>query len=195
MYREERPPTDAEVELGCTCKSVAAFPQWVQHHDTMSVLHRGGCPFPAREPVEYIWVGDEDEDEDEDDYDDEPVTAGVTTSKRQPRKPELDCGCTCVRVTDHQLGHDNWSVHDTGCPYIRYAAREDQAQALEVALECWASMSARTRRDFLDYTRLSPVTADVTRACACGCGQRVLSSRPEARYASNACRVRAHRSR
>jgi hypothetical protein len=29
--------------------------------------------------------------------------------------------------------------------------------------------------------------------CACGCGQRVLSARPEAIYAGPACRVRVHR--
>ncbi len=39
------------------------------------------------------------------------------------------------------------------------------------------------------------VTPDVTRPCACGCGQSVTSARPEARYASTACRVRAHRAR
>jgi hypothetical protein len=38
------------------------------------------------------------------------------------------------------------------------------------------------------------VEADVTgRSCACGCGQPVTSLRPEARYATGACRVRAHR--
>jgi len=31
------------------------------------------------------------------------------------------------------------------------------------------------------------------RRCACGCGQPVTSPRPEARYATGACRVRAHR--
>lgn len=40
------------------------------------------------------------------------------------------------------------------------------------------------------------VTPDVTaRSCACGCGQPVISPRPEARYATGACRVRAHRNR
>jgi hypothetical protein len=40
------------------------------------------------------------------------------------------------------------------------------------------------------------VTAPVTeRLCACGCGQQVTSQRPEAKYATGACRVRAHRAR
>ncbi len=39
------------------------------------------------------------------------------------------------------------------------------------------------------------VTAGVTRSCECGCGAPVTSARPEARYASPACRVRAHRAR
>lgn len=39
------------------------------------------------------------------------------------------------------------------------------------------------------------VTPAVTRLCGCGCGQPVTSARPEARYASPACRVRAHRAR
>lgn len=38
-------------------------------------------------------------------------------------------------------------------------------------------------------------TAPAVRACACGCGQPVTSPRPEARYATGACRVRAHRAR
>jgi hypothetical protein len=33
------------------------------------------------------------------------------------------------------------------------------------------------------------------RVCACGCGEMVESSRPEAKYATSACRVRAHRQR
>ena len=39
------------------------------------------------------------------------------------------------------------------------------------------------------------VTLAVTRPCACGCAQPVTSPRPEARYATGACRVRAHRKR
>jgi len=35
----------------------------------------------------------------------------------------------------------------------------------------------------------------LTRLCACGCGQPLTSPRPEARYATGACRVRAHRVR
>jgi hypothetical protein len=39
-----------------------------------------------------------------------------------------------------------------------------------------------------------PVTPAVTaRLCACGCGRPVTSPRPEAKYATGACRVRAHR--
>lgn len=41
-----------------------------------------------------------------------------------------------------------------------------------------------------------PVTVAVTtRVCDCGCGLPIPSSRPEARYATGACRVRAHRVR
>jgi hypothetical protein len=51
----------------------------------------------------------------------------------------------------------------------------------------------RLRRE-LARLRADPVTAAVTgRLCACGCGQPVTSPRPEARYATGACRVRAHR--
>jgi hypothetical protein len=43
------------------------------------------------------------------------------------------------------------------------------------------------------------VTAGVTprsgKLCACGCGQLVTSPRPEAKFATPACRVRAHRAR
>jgi hypothetical protein len=40
------------------------------------------------------------------------------------------------------------------------------------------------------------VTPPVTqRPCVCGCGQPVTSPRPEAKYATGACRVRAHRDR
>jgi hypothetical protein len=43
---------------------------------------------------------------------------------------------------------------------------------------------------------LKSVTPPVTgRLCACGCGQPVTSPRPEAKYATGACRVRAHRER
>ncbi len=41
----------------------------------------------------------------------------------------------------------------------------------------------------------SVVTERALRPCACGCGQPVTSARPEARYATGACRVRAHRAR
>lgn len=40
------------------------------------------------------------------------------------------------------------------------------------------------------------VTPAVTaRLCACGCGNKIPSLRPEARYFNGACRVRAHRAR
>lgn len=42
---------------------------------------------------------------------------------------------------------------------------------------------------------LDPAVVDavqaVTRLCACGCGERIVSTRPNARYASDACRSRA----
>jgi hypothetical protein len=39
------------------------------------------------------------------------------------------------------------------------------------------------------------VTAGVSKLCACGCGRLVTSARPEAKYATGACRVRAHRAK
>jgi hypothetical protein len=50
--------------------------------------------------------------------------------------------------------------------------------------------------DLLRRLNHAPVTPAVTgRLCACGCGQPITSARPEAKYASGACRVRAHRTR
>jgi len=64
----------------------------------------------------------------------------------------------------------------------------------------WRTVYARrvTEDDFrADSGRdvTSVVTERALRPCACGCGQPVTSARPEARYATGACRVRAHRAR
>lgn len=52
----------------------------------------------------------------------------------------------------------------------RYAHPDDRAEVIE-ALSAWL----------------------LPRLCACGCGEPITSSRPEARFASATCRVRAHR--
>ena len=45
------------------------------------------------------------------------------------------------------------------------------------------------------YTGQDETAAVTPRACACGCGQPITSPRPEAKYATGACRVRAYRDR
>jgi hypothetical protein len=125
MRTEGRDPTNAERELGCACPRVYAYPSYVEGHASLPVLHKGGCPFPARPgaSLEAVWEACDQDD----------------------RHVFLDWLWDSGEL-DHLLdGEDD-------------------------------------------------VTPSVTvRACACGCGQPVTSPRPEARYATGACRVRAHR--
>jgi hypothetical protein len=70
-------------------------------------------------------------------------------------------------------------------------------QAELEADEDTALLAARKVIDFL-LSGVKSVTPPVTepgttRPCACGCGQPVTSPRPEAKYATGACRVRVHR--
>jgi hypothetical protein len=69
---------------------------------------------------------------------------------------------------------------------------------LEKAYDLTAGEPAPVIKEFIERLQQlkNPVTPPVSdRLCACGCGQPVTSPRPEARYATPACRVRAHRDR
>lgn len=61
-------------------------------------------------------------------------------------------------------------------------------------LEAYRILTLAEQEWFRAQTHLTE-TPDVTRLCACGCGRAVTSPRREARYATGACRVRAHRAR
>jgi hypothetical protein len=63
----------------------------------------------------------------------------------------------------------------------------DLVKALRAQIESLTGQLDNYRRQYGPFTPERP--------CACGCGQPVSSPRPEARYATAACRVRAHRAR
>jgi hypothetical protein len=65
---------------------------------------------------------------------------------------------------------------------------DDFLRGLEVAV----AVAVHPHLEHL-WALAAPSAAGILRPCACGCGQPVTSPRPEARYATGACRVRAHR--
>jgi hypothetical protein len=73
-------------------------------------------------------------------------------------------------------------------------------EVVDVLLEVLDRLPRQDDRDMFAallsrYTGRDETAAVTPRACACGCGEPVTSPRPEARYATGACRVRAHRER
>lgn len=121
---------------------------------------------------------------------------------------EYDCSCAaqgCCAAEGVKCG--------TSCPCVRElleAAREDLARdqaklvylesqihekqaVLEEAQKVCAAVADKTMTYAISGD--AAVTSAATRPCACGCGRPVLSPRPEAKYATGACRVRAHRER
>jgi len=79
------------------------------------------------------------------------------------------------------------------------AARESElVKALLMVVDLTAQLE-RSRQEVEMYRRCyltaRTETPAVTKLCACGCGQPITSPRPEARYATGTCRVRAHRTR
>lgn len=77
----------------------------------------------------------------------------------------------------------------------------DRIAALEAEVARLARIVAaheragKIRRGLRELDELQALDELESRLCACGCGQPVTSPRPEARYATPACRVRAHRAR
>ena len=57
----------------------------------------------------------------------------------------------------------------------------------------WRWKAVPGTAQILGRPELAVTPAVTERPCACGCGRSVTSPRPEARYATGACRVRAHR--
>ena len=73
-------------------------------------------------------------------------------------------------------------------------------EVVDVLLEVLDRLPRQDDRDMFAallsrYTGQDETAAGTPRECACSCGQPVTSPRPEAIYATGACRVRAHRAR
>jgi hypothetical protein len=147
-----------------------------------------------------------------------PVTPAVTGLAGLAGLVELvdqrAIGWERERYLDECYERHRWDDEDDGdddececCPEL------DSEELAERVVERWLEGAAGIRdislravgelirelmvtRALLRRAAARLVTPAVTdRLCACGCGRPVTSARPEARYATGACRVRAHRER
>jgi hypothetical protein len=135
--------------------------------------------------------------------------------KRPPETPAVTDGLireTLAKGPDEALralGAGEFSLDDVRGAVER-AARAEVPPGLRAAGDAYFALSREDRRVFVAWLMSRPgsftwdgeeddqtglVTSPVTRLCACGCGEPVTSPRPEAKYATGACRVRAHRER
>ena len=130
----------------------------------------------------------------------------VEVEYAEPGPDEFACTAACVHG---DLADDEFSSWEGHRPDVQRAlAHLDKSSlAAEVArgmarLEypngdvLWPSAHTRVEGVETDSWRVLDVTPVATeRLCACGCGEPVTSPRPEAKYATGACRVRALRRR
>jgi hypothetical protein len=121
-----------------------------------------------------------------------------------------DCTLTCPCVTEALEAERAAGRASLAREQEKLAGLRKELEDLNVRLEFAERESVETAESMNLSVLIGPaVTPSVTRPrpipatpavtparpCACGCGQPITSPRPEARYATGACRVRAHRAR
>jgi hypothetical protein len=99
------------------------------------------------------------------------------------------------RAMLEELAKDYESAYDVLDPETNQYVRAGDLRVGPERVEAWRWKAVPGTAQII--ARIEPaVTPAVTdRPCACGCGRPVTSPRPEAKYASGACRVRAHRAK
>jgi hypothetical protein len=137
---------------------------------------------------------------------DHPDYTGPCNDPRQCRDPSYDhlaseghrpdwSQADLSRAMLEQMARDYESGYDVVDPETHQYVRAGDLRIGPDRVEAWRWKAVPGTARVL--ARIEPaVTLAVTdRSCACGCGRPVTSPRPEARYATGACRVRAHRAR
>ena len=85
-----------------------------------------------------------------------------------------------------------WDAPDPSAAEVVLAVLEE----LQESRGNWANLTGTrgmTNAQIADFLTRLWMPDLALRLCACGCGRPVTSWRPDARYATGACRVRAHR--
>ena len=99
------------------------------------------------------------------------------------------------RAAVEQVAEDYDSTYDVVDPETNQYVRAGDIRLGPERVEAWRWKVVPGTAQVLWKPEGAATPAVTKRVCVCGCGRPVSSPRPEAKYATGACRVRAHRAK